>query len=200
VELAHAAGLTQVELGDYRDRFNGSEVNAVTATDFFEHLTRPEIFDALGRVHAVLRAHGVLILRVPNAVSPFGGNYRYGDITHETSFTASSLRQLGAATGFESVTVHDCTPPVHGIKSLARSAVWKAASGAMKITLAAETGVLRGHLVTQNIVAVMRKGGQGSERNSAQNASGIADVGTSVPAVDHSSADRDASRLVDQDE
>jgi len=28
----------------------------------------------------------------------------------------------------------------------------------MKVALAAETGVVRGHLVTQNVVAVMRKG------------------------------------------
>jgi 2-polyprenyl-3-methyl-5-hydroxy-6-metoxy-1,4-benzoquinol methylase len=158
VELAHAAGVSQVELGDYRNGFDGSQLDVVTATDFFEHLTKSEVLEAVDRVHAALRPAGVLILRVPNSVSPFGGNFRYGDMTHATSFTARSLRQLGAAAQFDGVTVFACPPPVHGAKSLARSAVWKVASGAMKLTLAAETGALRGHFVTQNIVAVMRRG------------------------------------------
>jgi 2-polyprenyl-3-methyl-5-hydroxy-6-metoxy-1,4-benzoquinol methylase len=158
VELAQAAGVTQVELGDYRNGLDGSRLDVVTATDFFEHLTKFEVLEALDEVHTALRPGGVLILRVPNSVSPFGGNFRHGDITHETSFTARSLRQLGAAARFDTVRVFACPPPVHGAKSLARRAVWKAASGAMKLTLAAETGDLRGHLVTQNIVAVMRKG------------------------------------------
>lgn len=158
VELAHAAGVAQVELGDYRLGFDGSQLDVVTATDFFEHLTKFEVLEALDRVHDALRPGGVLILRVPNSVSPFGGNFRHGDITHETSFTARNLRQLGAAARFETVRVFACPPPVHGAKSLARRAVWKAASGAMKLTLAAETGALRGHLVTQNIVAVMNRG------------------------------------------
>ena len=158
VELAHAAGITQVTLGDYRSGLDSSRLDVVTATDFFEHLTKIEVLEALDRVHAALRPAGVLILRVPNSVSPFGGNFRYGDFTHETSFTARSLRQLGAATGFDEVRVFACPPPVHGAKSLARRVVWETASGAMKLTLAAETGALRGHLVTQNIIAVLQNG------------------------------------------
>lgn len=157
VELAHAAGVAQVELGDYRQGFDGSQLDVVTATDFFEHLTKFEVLEALDKIHDALRPGGVLILRVPNSVSPFAGNFRYGDITHETSFTARSLRQLGAAARFGAVRAFACPPPVHGAKSLARRAVWKAASGAMKLTLAAETSALRGHLVTQNLVAVMHK-------------------------------------------
>ena len=158
VELAHKAGIGSVTLGDYRAGFDGATFDAVTATDFFEHLTKAEVLEALDRVHEALRAGGVLILRVPNSVSPFGGNFRYGDFTHETSFTARSLRQLAAAAHFADVDVFACPPPVHGAKSLLRSAVWKATSGAMKLALAAETGAVRGHLVTQNVVAVMRKG------------------------------------------
>lgn len=158
VDLAHAVGIPQVELGDYRDGFDGSQVDVVTATDFFEHLTRSEVLEACDEVRAALMPGGMLILRVPNSVSPFGGNFRYGDMTHETSFTATSLRQLGAAAAFDQVNVFSCPPPVHGATSLARSAIWKVASGAMKLTLAAETGALHGHFVTQNIVAVMRRG------------------------------------------
>lgn len=156
VALAHAAGVSQVELGDFRSCFRGAALDAVTATDFFEHLTKEEILDAFDHTRAALRAGGVLILRVPNAVSPFGGNYRYGDLTHETSFTARSLHQLGVAAGFSRVEVSECRPNVHGVKSLGRSMAWKGISLGMKLALAAETGVVRGHAVTQNIVAVAR--------------------------------------------
>ena len=158
VALAHKAGVTQVEHGDFRVVFDGSTLDVVTATDFFEHLTKQEILEALDCVFAALRPQGRLIMRVPNALSPFGGNYRYGDMTHETSFTARSVQQLSAAVGFGSAEFYACPPPVHGVKSLARSLVWKCSAGAMKLTLAAETGRFRGHVVTQNIVCVLRKG------------------------------------------
>lgn len=157
VELARAAGNVGVRLGDYREGLDGLAYAVVTATDFLEHLTKDEVVEAADAVFEALEPGGVFIVRVPNSVSPFVGNYRYGDMTHETSFTARSLHQLGATVGFASVDCHACPPIVHGFPSLVRSACWKVASGAMKAVLAAETGAMRGHLVTQNIVAVMRK-------------------------------------------
>jgi SAM-dependent methyltransferase len=158
VALAHRAGIREIRLGDYRTVLEDGSVDAVVATDFFEHLTKLEVLDALDHVHRALRSGGTCILRVPNAVSPFGGNFRHGDVTHETWFTARNLRQFGAAAGFARTDVYPCPPRVHGAKSAARAAAWKVASGAMKLVLAAETGVVRGHLVTQNIVGVLQKG------------------------------------------
>lgn len=157
VTLAHAHGVSQVELGDFRDSLNRSPLNAATGVDFFEHLTKSEVLEALDRVHETLAPGGVLVLQVPNSVSPFGGNYRHGDFTHETSYTARSLRQLGAAAGFRRTDVFACPPPRHGIRSFARYVLWSFASGVMKSILAAETGSFKGHFVTQNIVAVMTK-------------------------------------------
>ena len=51
-------------------------------------------------VFTSLTPGGVFIARTPNWSSPFGGGYRYGDLTHETSFNARSLRQLGNTAGF----------------------------------------------------------------------------------------------------
>ena len=157
VALAHAAGIHQVELGDFRVAFSPKSLNVVVATDFFEHLTKSEVVEAFDRVSESLTPGGVLILRVPNSVSPFVGNIRYGDMTHETSFTPRSIRQLAATAAFDGATIHPCNPPVHGIMSFLRSLIWRAASGGMKLCLAARTGQLRGDLVTQNVVGVLRK-------------------------------------------
>lgn len=161
VAIAHAAGLNRVHLGDYREILTGraGSLAAVTATDLLEHLAKPEVLETFDAVAAALRPGGVFIGRVPNAVSPFGGNIRYGDFTHESWFTARSVRQLTAAAGFASVTVVACPPVPHGAVSAARSVLWKLISGGCKLALAAETGLLGGHIVTQNLSFAARKGG-----------------------------------------
>jgi 2-polyprenyl-3-methyl-5-hydroxy-6-metoxy-1,4-benzoquinol methylase len=161
VALAHAAGLDQVRLGDYRHVLTGrrNQLAAVIATDLLEHLTKDEVLDTFDLVVHSLAPGGVFVARVPNAVSPLGGHTRYGDFTHESSYTARSVRQLAAAAGFCSVTVRPCPPAKHGLMSAARAAAWKPVSALYKIALAAETGMLRGHVVTQNLTFVARKAG-----------------------------------------
>lgn len=156
VEIAHRNGIQNIELGDFRTTLAKERLDVVTANDFLEHLTIDEVLEALDAVFAALNPGGVFIARTPNLASPFGGGYRYGDMTHETSFTPRSLQQLSKTAGFASTAIYSCPPKVHGLASGARLAVWKVASGAMKIALAAETGRLRGHHVTQNILVVMR--------------------------------------------
>src|ERR1700744_6515653 len=101
VAEAHQDGLDVVSHGDYlkilQDR--PGQFAAVTATDLLEHLTKPEVLTTFDAVATALRPGGRFIARVPNAVSPFGGFYRYGDFTHENWFTAASVRQLAAAAG-----------------------------------------------------------------------------------------------------
>jgi len=159
VQLAHAAGLGQVSQGDYRDVLTQrpGALAAVTATDLLEHLGKDEVLETFDRVAAALLPGGVLVARVPNAVSPLGGHIRYGDFTHESSYTDRSIRQLAAAAGFASVTVRSCPPVAHGLASAARAAAWKPVSALYKIALAAETGALRGHVVTQNLTFAARR-------------------------------------------
>ena len=57
------------------------------------------------------------------------------------------------------MTILSCPPIAHGLVSAARVAVWKHVSGLYKLALAAETGTLRGHIVTQNLTVVARKAG-----------------------------------------
>ena len=102
---------------------NGSgQLAAVTATDVLEHLTKHEVLDTFDRVASALIPGGLFVARVPNADSPFGGHIRYGDFTHESSYTARSVRQLAAAAGLRSVAVLPCPPVAHGLVSSARVA------------------------------------------------------------------------------
>ena len=48
--------------------------------------------------------------------------------------------------------------------SAARVMTWQVVSACYRIALAAETGMLRGHIVTQNLTFVARKGTELAER------------------------------------
>jgi hypothetical protein len=122
-----------------------------------EHLTKPEILQTFDDVATALAPGGVFVGRVPNAISPLGGHIRDGDYTHQTSFTARSIRQLAAAAGFDSVLARSSPPIAHGLVSAARMMIWQLVSACYRIDLAAETGLLRGHRVTQNLTFVARK-------------------------------------------
>jgi hypothetical protein len=111
-------------------------------------------------VAAALAPGGVFVARVPNAVSPLGGHIRNGDFTHQTSFTARSISQLAAAAGFDSVLSRSSPPVAHGLASAARVTVWQVVSACYRIALAAETGMLRGHIVTQNVTFAAKKGAE----------------------------------------
>jgi len=159
IAIAHAAGIDRVHHGDYRAMLASrqGQLAAVTATDLLEHLTKDEVLATFDLVAGALRPGGVFVARVPNAVSPLGGYVRYGDFTHESSYTGRSVRQLAAAAGFCSVTVQSCPPVAHGVMSAARAAAWIPVSALFTIALAAETGTLRGHVVTQNLAFAARK-------------------------------------------
>jgi 2-polyprenyl-3-methyl-5-hydroxy-6-metoxy-1,4-benzoquinol methylase len=157
--LAQVAGITRVRQGDFRAILAAHPAHyaAITATDLLEHFTKPEILTAFDDVAAALMPGGVFVARVPNAVSPLGGHVRNGDFTHQTSFTARSIRQLAAAAGFDMVLARPCPPVAHGLASAARAMIWQAVSACYRIALAAETGTLRGHIVTQNFTFAARK-------------------------------------------
>jgi SAM-dependent methyltransferase len=156
VALAHARGLSSVVEGDYRDTLLENKYDVITATDFLEHLTKHEVVQAFRFVAGALESQGLFILRVPNAESPFSGRIQYGDFTHESRFTARSLRQIASSAGFSRCEFLPCPPIVHGPASLLRRTIWGAYSGVLKLGFAADSGILRGHIVTPNLTAVLR--------------------------------------------
>jgi SAM-dependent methyltransferase len=160
VALARAAGVDRIRQGDFRAILAAHPAHyaAITATDLLEHFTKPEVLRTFDDVSAALAPGGVFVGRVPNAVSPLGGHIRDGDFTHQTSFTARSIHQLATAVGFGSVQSRSSPPVAHGLASAARVAVWQAVSACYRIALAAETGMLRGHIVTLNLTFAARKG------------------------------------------
>jgi cyclopropane fatty-acyl-phospholipid synthase-like methyltransferase len=156
VAVAHAAGIDSVRQGDVFDFLHGAResFDAITAVDILEHFRKDEVLDFLVAVRLALRPGGRIIVQTTNGGSPFFGNYRYADFTHELAFTAQSINQVMMVTGYARTTVYPVRPGVHGIRSLVRRGLWGGVETVMVACLVIETGIRKGHVVSQNLIAV----------------------------------------------
>jgi len=85
----------------------------VVAFDVFEHWDKATLVANLTQFAGLLRPGGQVLGRFPNGQSPFGRLHQYGDLTHQTVLSASSIAQLASMTGFAVVRVGNaCAVPV----------------------------------------------------------------------------------------
>ncbi|MDA1091140.1 MAG: class I SAM-dependent methyltransferase [Proteobacteria bacterium] len=106
---AMAPGLEQhVHVGDIWDYLDSANANTgasafdrVVMLDVLEHFSPGDGVRLLERINGVLAPDGLVVARVPNMGSPWGGIHQFADLTHKTAYTAKSLEQLGLAAGFE---------------------------------------------------------------------------------------------------
>jgi 2-polyprenyl-3-methyl-5-hydroxy-6-metoxy-1,4-benzoquinol methylase len=159
VALAHSLGRLQVIQADVFAylRDHPSSCEAIAASDVLEHFDRDEVVSLLDAVYQALAPGGVFVAQVPNATSPFFGNYAYGDFTHRSVFTSRSINQICLLAGFETIVVKPVNPYAHGLVSGIRRGIWSLVSGFLKLALASETGGLRGNIVTQNVYFIATK-------------------------------------------
>ena len=64
----------------------------IVAFDVFEHWDKPTLVASLVQFAALLGPDGQLLARFPNGQSPFGRVHQYGDPTHQTVLSASSMK------------------------------------------------------------------------------------------------------------
>ncbi len=80
---------------------NGEQWDRIVMLDVLEHFSAPDGAQLLERLRGLLSSDGQVVVRVPNMGSPWGPNYQYGDVTHKAAYSASGLRQLGLAAGYD---------------------------------------------------------------------------------------------------
>ena len=150
------SGIIEGDLQEFLDNRESGMTGVVLLWDILEHLTREESFAVLDEVFRVLYPGGKCIIHVPNAEGIFGMRIRYGDLTHEQSFTASSARQLLKTIGFSEICAYEDKPVPHGIKSAVRRVIWDVGTVAHRLLLTAETSA-RGFILSQNMLVVAHK-------------------------------------------
>jgi len=73
----------------------------IIALDFIEHFSKDELLILAKLFFDSLRKGGRLILQTVNGEGLFPNQYIYGDLTHLTIFTTSSMQQLLRLVGFD---------------------------------------------------------------------------------------------------
>lgn len=72
--------------------------------DVVEHLEKDEQIELFKLLNSHLTEEGFLVLRVPNALSPTAGFFRYEDFTHTTSYTPITIKFLCQNAGLNYLT------------------------------------------------------------------------------------------------
>lgn len=159
IALAHSLGTSSVEKADvfeYAASHRG-HFDALLAIDLVEHFDRSEVPLLFKTLADLLTPGGTLVLRTPNASSPYSGRLLYGDLTHGIAYTRRSLEQVCASSGFTSVEVYPVRPAGSAPRQLSRRAIWSVIERMLVLPLIVETGQVRGHIVTQNLSAKATK-------------------------------------------
>jgi cyclopropane fatty-acyl-phospholipid synthase-like methyltransferase len=96
-----------IDVWQYLEKSKGIEFDRIVLLDVLEHFSPDEGFRLLSSIKKSLSAHGKIVVRVPNTSSPWGINYQFGDLTHQTAFNSESLRQLATACSLNVDTTFD---------------------------------------------------------------------------------------------
>jgi len=163
IEVARQLGLSEARLEvdealAYLQRSPGSFA-LINAQNLLEHFTRDELLQLLDAIVGSLAPGGTLLAVVPNAASLFGTRTRFWDITHELSFTPSSLLQVLTAVGLTRVRFLEYGPVVHGLKSAIRYLLWQLIRKGLQLYLLAEVAGDQFYIFTQDMRVVARKPG-----------------------------------------
>jgi len=82
---------------------HANRFETVIAFDVFEHFTLDEITRRLAALETMMKPGGHLLMRFPNAQSPFGLAPQNGDPTHKSALSRDVFELLVQKTGFEIV-------------------------------------------------------------------------------------------------
>lgn len=157
VEIARSRGLDAFE-GDLETYLASTtdSYDAMIMIDVVEHLTKTELLRLFPLIGARLKPDGVVLIQTVNAEGLFPTQIMYGDFTHVTYLTASSIEQLLRVTGFDRVRAEGTPPVPRGLRGILRGIVWKLVTFETSLLRRIETGK-RHRIWTENMVVSARK-------------------------------------------
>ncbi len=141
LEVARSLGVRNVECCEAMKFLGNSagQFDFISAIDVLEHVRKDHVLEFLDLVHAALRPGGRFLCQVPNLAAFYKPVY-FMDFSHETPFTASSLKQVLQLADFENVRIFSMGPVAHGVKSAIRCLLWKAVTASLRLIQTIEGG------------------------------------------------------------
>lgn len=83
-----------------KSRARGETFDRIALFDVLEHFDATAGRALLASLKDILAPDGRIVLKLPNAGSPWGQQFQYGDLTHRTAYTPESLAQQAIAAGY----------------------------------------------------------------------------------------------------
>lgn len=157
VEIGKGLGIQNILCDDIFNylEINNSKFDLMILRDVLEHFDKEETYKLVTLLSNSLNENGLIILQVPNGQSPFMGKIFYGDFTHHSAFTESSLSQLFKSVGFNEIKVFETTPVPKNIKGVFRLLIWKCIRMYLIFLQLIATGDGSGYY-SPNIIAVIK--------------------------------------------
>lgn len=90
----------------FLERCPEASIDVIIALDVFEHIPHEDLKNIFATIKSRLTSKGVVVFRVPNLASPFALINYFGDMSHTTPFTESSIYQLAFNSGLNIEAVH----------------------------------------------------------------------------------------------
>ncbi|MEK7465637.1 MAG: class I SAM-dependent methyltransferase [Patescibacteria group bacterium] len=158
IELGKKIGISGIEKDDLSNflKTRKNFFDLIFIRDVLGHFEKAEVLEIMELIFESLKKGGTLIIKTPNAESPMSGRLRYGDFTHDTSFTGSSLKQILLAYGFDAVQVFSVRPTAHGPISFLRLILWFCIELRLRLYRLVEAGSGVG-VFTQNVIVIAKK-------------------------------------------
>lgn len=140
VDAAGALGVRNVSRADAREFLRSAcDFDFISALDVLEHFPKNEVVDFLALARDALKPGGRFLCQVPN-LAAFYAPLFFMDFTHQTPFTAPSLKQALELAGLVNVRVFGLGPVPHGLRSTARWLLWKGMSATVRAMQTIEGG------------------------------------------------------------
>jgi 2-polyprenyl-3-methyl-5-hydroxy-6-metoxy-1,4-benzoquinol methylase len=107
-------------------RANNQAFDVVIMLHVLEHIEKKEAVEMISAIKGALRPGGKLLIEVPNSAHPLTGSAtRYADFTHVVGYTDSSLRQVLAMGGFDSISINAIGCPGGGARRTLQQIIQK---------------------------------------------------------------------------
>jgi SAM-dependent methyltransferase len=141
LEVGRSLGVWNLQYGDAASVLAEARggFDFISAIDVLEHIPKNQVLGLLGQVYSALRPGGRFVCQVPN-LAAFYAPLFYMDFSHETPFTAPSLKQALQLAQFDSIHVLPVGPVAHGVKSAVRFILWKGITTCLRFVQTVEGG------------------------------------------------------------
>jgi 2-polyprenyl-3-methyl-5-hydroxy-6-metoxy-1,4-benzoquinol methylase len=151
--------LTKVEVADGLTRFRQAHqsFDAILMLDVLEHLSTGETIEWLTSAYAALKPGGVLVIQVPNSLSPFSVHF-HSDLSHKRAYSPATMSQSLHLAGIHQFRHYSSFDAPSRLVGVIRMLLWRyVLNPTIALFIKVAYGTSCGAIHTANLLTIVRK-------------------------------------------